>query len=80
MQQDLIQNPIPFSSLVNLWAREKQGSTFVAAVLVLTRGQQQNRKSSVGGLYVCAWGLTFVQGGLTLKFKKNFIDLWCFIF
>jgi len=33
------------------------------------------RKSSIGRLYVCAGGFTFVQGGLTFKFDKNSTNL-----
>jgi len=37
------------------------------------------RKWSIGGLYVCVGGFTFVQWGLTFKFDKSSINVQCFV-
>jgi len=47
-------------------------TTFRAAY---TQGRTVSRKSSIGELYVCAGGFTYVQEGLTFKFDKNSTNL-----
>jgi len=55
--------------------------TRLTPVATLTDTRTVARKSSIGGLYVCAGGLyVHVWGGLTFKFDKNSTNLQCFIF
>ena len=54
-----------------------QYSHIFSGILAGPRSQRQNCRQTVvnRGLYVCAGGLAFAQGGLTFKFDKNFTNL-----